>query len=665
MCGLAVYNRELVPGTAIVFEVAVETAPGSGTFGSYGEVERVLADPDGWALYMEHMPTDGMRRLMHAFADRPGVTASPPTPGLMVLPGSSLSPVDYPVGVPTDLAFSAVDVVAPDRNTVALIATYTAPGDSQFDHMEYVVSQLLSNGTYSTGQTVVGGKDGSDTVITMPAAADVSGSQYLVTPITVTKGAPASTVIPNLPIGQTRANGPQVQVAVPPLSNAPTLATTTGGGKVTLSIGFDVGTAFLRIYAFDFGTSNPGTVDSVESPDNVVPPDIVPPPAGTSAVRTLSGYTNAHYVGITVVPYSNNTIRGLSTTTVVEVSGSAVPTAPTLAIGTWPGPGGGNWAYPNWVGVKATFVSTPVAGDLLALYRSGTQVGQYAITGTDVSNGFAIIQDQSDSAVYPNTFGYTVQQISLTAGPSAFSSTLNVTMLAPTTLSAPTVSFLSGSGSFGAYIKTAANANNSTPPGSQVQVEYYTYSGADPGGPYIVLGIGPFGATYGVPPVTAPGGGILKARAKVLHANGYTTLKLRHQQHVYRLGALTVADDETEYTEQRSGRERREHPPFSQFWRMAGSPVSVIALAVSLVVSLVTVVRNANGALQSETFYTLRERDSLAAYYRDLSRDQQFLALQRQIADLQAGLSIQQSRDDSLLHMVRREACHRDPQQCL
>lgn len=438
-CGVAAYNKEPVPGTALVFYEATETAVGSGTFGSFTECGRQLVNPFAWGVYLENFPTDGLRRLFQVTASRPGVTDSSATANVMVSPGVTLQPQDYPVAIPTALTvagggFSVVEIVAPDRMTPALIALYTPPTDHQFDHMEYLVQQL-SAGVWSQGQTVIGGSQGNDVILTLPTGTASSGSFYQITPITVTKGSAGAPFLPgNPPILATRLVGSIVSIQIPPLPANPTITGSAGGGSANFTIQFSQGTAYVKMYAFDFGTTNPGTIDSVEALANLVAPDLYPNAAGGNVTRSVS-LTATHYGGYTFVPYSSAGLRGVATTIKLLGTASGTPNAPTLSLPAFPGAAGGNWAYPNWVGIKVTFVSAPTAGDTLSLFRASTQVASYTVTASDVTNGYAIVIDPT--AVYPNSYVYTAIQTSQSGGSSAASGTLNVTMLAGFTLVAP------------------------------------------------------------------------------------------------------------------------------------------------------------------------------------------------------------------------------------
>lgn len=116
--------------------------------------------------------------------------------------------------------------------------------------------------------------------------------------------------------------------------------------------------------------------------------------------------------------------------------------------------------------------------------------------------------------------------------------------------------------------------------------------------------------------------------------------------------------------DRRQGSDRRQRSGADQFWHLLGSPVSVIMLVGSLVLSVVTVVRNANGALQAATYYEAHSRDSLTTYYREAARDQQFLLLQSQLSDLKSALGGDRARQDSVIRLLRRSVCRTTPDDC-
>jgi hypothetical protein len=101
--GLQVTATEF-PAT-IRFEVATETAVGSGTPGTFGVAAEMPAVPNyGPTDWRGMAPNDGKRRYLRALALRPGATASAYTPVVSVDPWAPILPADYPIPVPTIVA---------------------------------------------------------------------------------------------------------------------------------------------------------------------------------------------------------------------------------------------------------------------------------------------------------------------------------------------------------------------------------------------------------------------------------------------------------------------------------------------------------------------------------------------------------------------------------
>jgi hypothetical protein len=448
MCGCAAWQNELVAGTALVFNEAVETGAGTNTFGTFAEVYRIAADPGTWGVYLQYLPIDGKRRMYQVYADRPGVTPSAMTASVMVLPGSVLNPQDYPVAVPT-LTYTEGASAAPNIQTTGLIATYTVPADHQFDHMEYLVQQQTTPGVWTTGQIVIGGSNSgpggtqNDTIVTLPSGT-AGQSVYNITPIAVTSGSTAGAFIPLIPILPVRTYGISTSMTVTPLPNAPVVTGGVSGGSANFTVDFtnSPGTAYVRMYAIDYGTVAPSpipdTVEGVSGSPGYVAPDITPPSQGTVATRSLT-LAASHIMYATFVPYNSAGQRG-PYTTIPNLVGTAsgALTAPTVAVATFPGPGGGNWAFPSWVGIKVTFVSAPTAGDLVMLYRDAAQWSQYTITSADVSAGFATVLDTGSSAA-AQVKNYSADQTHVaTNAKSPISASTAVTIRAGFTLTTPT-----------------------------------------------------------------------------------------------------------------------------------------------------------------------------------------------------------------------------------
>lgn len=204
-CGVAAYQAEPLPGTQLVFLEAVETAVGSGIFGAYEEVDRVLADPATLGVHTAVLTLDGLRRSYQVYATHLGILDSGLTTPVTLLPGTPLAPADQGVPVPSDLSFV---IQAMSSTTVAWVATYTPPETVQFDHMEYTITAPSED-----AQTVVGGAAGADTIVTFTPNSGTTN--YIFVPYTVSRGAPAGAFLTGVPVAVTRVQGDTTGAAWP------------------------------------------------------------------------------------------------------------------------------------------------------------------------------------------------------------------------------------------------------------------------------------------------------------------------------------------------------------------------------------------------------------------------------------------------------------------
>jgi hypothetical protein len=202
----------------------------------------------------------------------------------------------------------------------------------------------------------------------------------------------------------------------------------------------------------------------------------------------------------TFVPYDRSTGRGLAVTIIKNRNaGAAIPTAPTVASATFTGtggsgggtgPSGGNWSFPYWVGIKATFNGTaPTAGDYITLYRGGLVMSTYVITAADVSAGHCTVYDLT--ATYPNTYQYTATQTTQGAGTSVASAAVGVTMRAGFTLDPPASLYLAQPAYLAPMNAAITNySDGELPPGAVANVTYITG-----------LSSGSYGGATTVPPM--------------------------------------------------------------------------------------------------------------------------------------------------------------------
>src|SRR5581483_3454848 len=264
-----------------------------------------------------------------------------------------------------------------------------------------------------------------------------------------------------------------------------------------------------------YGATDPGTVTSVEVSTNYLGPDIVPS-AGASSVIWRQNLVSGNYAVATFVPYNNSGVRGTPITIKVLGSGVTGPLAPTVAVATFPGAGGGNWAFPAWTVIKVTFNTTPSVGDWIALFQGTPLVTIHTVTSADITAGFCLVTDPT--AVFPNTYVYTATQLQASTGIGAAAQT-TVTMRAGFTLTAPSLTWSNYVGTSGAGKLVAITVPaNTYPPTAQADMQYRV---GVVGPPWTDLGSLPAGDNY---LAAVPGGfiGTIYAQATV-SCPGYTT----------------------------------------------------------------------------------------------------------------------------------------------
>ena len=229
--------------------------------------------------------------------------------------------------------------------------------------------------------------------------------------------------------------------------------------------------------------------------------------------------TNGHYYGITLVPYNSSGVRGVPITQVfLAPSSGTAPSAPSIAVETWPGSGGGNWAFPHYVSLKITLGTPVAAGDFLWVISVNPDVlvAVYVLTATDVTNGYAVIVDPGP--VYPGTYTYSCLQWSVSGNLAGAAASYNVTMRAGFTLTTPTFTYASATAPNLGKMVSVVVPSNTYPPAATADIQYSLTSSS---GPWTDLGSLPVGDAY-LAAVPAGYSGTIWVKATVA-APGYTT----------------------------------------------------------------------------------------------------------------------------------------------
>ena len=682
--GFGCYNNEPVPGTAIVVQMAVETSPGSGTFGSWITIDVIAANPQSWVIKQIALPSDGCNRAFQAQAQRAGTSASAFTPTVTLLPGTSLPPADYPIAVPAALLSSSgyepVDVIQPSGMTVAILSAYTPPTDHDFSHMEYIVAAWTGT-TWGSPQVVVGSNQGSDTILAQAAP----GGIYQVTPVTVSAGGTGIQVVPGVPLGVTRNQGSAVTVTVPALSNAP-VPTLQGINATTASytVPFDTGTAYYMVYAVLY-TSNPGSVLTVESPANTIgntvfnlSSQIYPPPGGATVTLALGGLSGTNtYIAATFVPYNQAGVRGVATTIVSARNTTTAPSAPTLSFATFPGtggtnggtgPNGGNWNHPYSVGIKVTFVSNPECGrhrDALPVRCPG------GLCGGDHGRGRRRLSHdrrhdvrERHRAVHgdPNGDGLGRRQQRALVGFERHRG-IRVHALGACDLGAhgrrelrePNVRRCNGREQW----RDAAGRSDHDPV-RDLELEQRRadrVEHADRGrSERLQLHDLDQWAARALLDVGAGVGRRSRLHDIRSHANEETT----SGAHV----STREGDSMDPDADRREGEDRQHDSLAATALKVVGSPVSIIVLVGGLILAMINVVQKANNSLPEATYYRNRDLDSLRRYNHDATITGQLSEIQLQIGGVRTDISEEHARTDSIIRLLRRSICRANLDAC-
>jgi hypothetical protein len=153
-------------------EVAVETAPGSGTYGAYQVFDQVAA-MQGYrsrTRLSSVAPNDGLRRKLRAQAIYPDATSSAYTAEVVVNPWIAQAPV-IPVVAPPALTIAGIVAGTIASPIDVATVSYSPPPEPAFDYVRYRVRQRTpGSSTWGQATYVTGGRDGSDLV---PVAANV------------------------------------------------------------------------------------------------------------------------------------------------------------------------------------------------------------------------------------------------------------------------------------------------------------------------------------------------------------------------------------------------------------------------------------------------------------------------------------------------------------
>lgn len=150
----------------IEVEVAVETAVGSGAYGTYALAANplVLQGYRTRTRFTFWAPNDRLRRKMRARHVLPGYTSSSYTAEVVVSPWVAQKAIIPAISPPT-FAVSGKVTGTIENPTAYLLVLYATPDNPHFDYVRYRVRQR-TNGSSTWGEEtiVIGGRDGDDLI---------------------------------------------------------------------------------------------------------------------------------------------------------------------------------------------------------------------------------------------------------------------------------------------------------------------------------------------------------------------------------------------------------------------------------------------------------------------------------------------------------------------
>lgn len=223
--GIAVVAAEL-PGTVEVAE-AVETAPGSGTYGGFATVGTVASVLGTWTMWRGTAPNDGCRRQLKARHIAVNATPSAYCDPVTVLPWTPLALPAYPEQI-----FVQVVTLDPSPSTDGgtLLRIQVHATDPAGGAPEVEITALSSNVTIDTGPAL-NTLSPNDQIwkVTMPASSTGPGNLTVEAHL-AGKTASASFVVPPQSFA-----GPSLTVTPTPGTSSYSIAW-SGTGTITLSI---------------------------------------------------------------------------------------------------------------------------------------------------------------------------------------------------------------------------------------------------------------------------------------------------------------------------------------------------------------------------------------------------------------------------------------------
>jgi len=436
--GLEITATELPSFTA--FEVAIETSPGAGTFGTYDPVPRgtIQSVQGARTVWRGIAPSDGKRRSIRAKSTSPGKTDSTYSPAVDVDPWTPTKPVDFPIACPT-ITLTPVTAMQAGVGGAKIRVSFTPPAEDWLKELRYSVKFKEPNGSYGASAIVRGTPGGPDIIDAQ------YGLVYEVTPSTVTSDE------------QTITEGVAKTITMPGVGAAPSITDADGVSTVEYAIAYDALTTTMEVWTAEY-TSNPGGA----SQENAVAATLLTTLRRGDGRTALSVATTAgKYRSATFIPYAG-VFRG-EPITLVRLHAAATAPADLGSVSN-------SSKTSTTVTNQVNLAGSHVAGDKIETYRDGVAVGSlYTITSGDVTAGHALVTATGLTASTPYEWKYKAVRSGVRS--ANFTTPISVTTSAPPALNAPTLTAdRDGSDPCGsATVTITPGANN--PAGTQYRIE--------------------------------------------------------------------------------------------------------------------------------------------------------------------------------------------------
>lgn len=371
----------------IEVEVAVETAVGSGVYGTFALEANplVLQGYRTRTRFTFWAPNDRLRRKLRARHSLPGYTSSSYTAEVVVSPWVAQKAILPAIATPTFGVSGKVEGNY-EEPSAFLSVLYATPPNPHFDYMRYRVRQrALGASTWGEATIIVGDRDGSDLLpVQFGVQAEVLAQAVNTDGIIDTTASPLVVNTPRFPRAELwafDAGGSDTGLFTPAMIGREP-------ARLTLAFIPNEHTVLVEIYSEehtvdpgDGGNLNDGRAPEISLD---VEPAALPYGGGGALIGTpvvlgLSLSASGNYRRITVVPYDRLGRIGSVINAKMNGDGTALPTQPSAASNVSL-PGGGSTAPQT---LRNTV--TPVGTNTIRVYRNGRWHADIAVVSAGVA----------------------------------------------------------------------------------------------------------------------------------------------------------------------------------------------------------------------------------------------------------------------------------------